>query len=98
MAKEDIKVTEAEREEIKKDLDAAKPGKYESDIRSRIFVGRENESDRMFGSIGQTRHDPDEKALGLRRQYDNPLTQGIVWSEILGPPLCKRKGRGRRGI
>lgn len=26
------------------------------------------------------------------------LAKGIVWAEILGPPVSKRQGRGRRGL
>lgn len=37
--------------------------------------------------------------FGFMDQYnDSPLVKGIIWAEILGPPVSKRKGRGRHGF
>jgi len=31
-------------------------------------------------------------------QTASPLMQGIIWSEVLGKPVSRRKGRGRHGL
>ncbi len=31
-------------------------------------------------------------------QTGSTLMRGILWAEVLGRPLCKRKGRGRYGL
>lgn len=34
----------------------------------------------------------------LLSKTGSPLMRGILWAEVLGRPLCKRKGRGRYGL
>jgi len=36
--------------------------------------------------------------LAQLSQAPNPLIQGVIWAEVLGKPVCKRRGRGRYGI
>ena len=31
-------------------------------------------------------------------QTTSPLMQGIIWAEVLGKPISRRKGRGRHGL
>lgn len=37
-------------------------------------------------------------ALAHLDRYANPLIQGVIWAEVLGRPVSKRRGRGRNGI
>jgi len=39
-----------------------------------------------------------ESNVPVNKTFNSPLAEGIVWSEILSPPVSKRHGRGRRGI
>ena len=38
------------------------------------------------------------RQIPIKRVLNSPLAEGIVWAEILSPPVSKRHGRGRRGI
>ncbi len=38
------------------------------------------------------------KQIPIKKTLNSPLEEGIVWAEILSPPVSKRHGRGRRGI
>lgn len=75
---------------------ADKPGEYETSIQSRIIVEDEYELDGELGESGMIKHSGETS--GFYRLYADPLKQGVVWAEVLGPPVCRRKSRGRHGL
>lgn len=75
---------------------AQKPGEYETNIQSRIIVEEEYELDSELGELGEIKHTGGRS--DFRHLYADPLKQGVVWAEILGPPVGRRKSRGRHGL
>jgi len=37
-------------------------------------------------------------ALAHLDRYANPVVQGVIWAELLGKPISRRRGRGRNGL
>lgn len=39
-----------------------------------------------------------ERTTPIKRTFNSALAEGIVFAEVLGRPVSKRRGRGRMGL